>query len=134
MMNTGRWVPSILWTAALFAALLPRQLPAQYRGGSDPGRANFFTATDPRRLPGSAPVRLLPAQPVADFNRILVNTSHLRRFPPPPSLPAFPPVFTVSFPSLRDSYYAPHLIRDQAGQPALRTPANRREDRLVFQR
>jgi hypothetical protein len=144
-----------LAATAVIAALASAANPAsaQYRGGSDPGRANFatqsnppaqsgqlprsssyWTATDPRRVPASTTGRIYAAQPTADPRRILPAAAHLQRYPPPPSTPAYPATFTVAFPSLRDGYYGPYVIRDQASQPAYRSLANRREDRLSFQK
>lgn len=69
-----------------------------------------------------------------DQGRVLAPAAHLQRFPPPPNQPAFPPQFTVNFPSRRDGYYAPDLVRDQNGATAFRTRANRAEERNAFQR
>ncbi|MBI3891876.1 MAG: hypothetical protein HY303_10150 [Candidatus Wallbacteria bacterium] len=102
-------------------------------------------ATAPGTLPDlpRTAVGEVQAQPAAevllpngfrDQGRILAPTSHLQRFPPPPNQPSFPPQFTVSFPSRRDGFYAPNLIRDQAGNSALRTLSNRLEERNAFQK
>ncbi len=125
-------LPISIVLSILLAA--PMGLSAQNRGGSDPGRANFQGNVDARRLPGPPPSRVIPSRPAADPVRILPPAAHLQRFPPPPSLPTFPATFTLNFPSLRDGYYGGDLFRDQAGQPALRTRANRRIERRAFQR
>lgn len=150
----------ILLSALIAATLLSRPVPshAQNRRGSDPTRANFATSSDPRRLPNSSralerqaltrfttppdprsiagglQTRVITAQPSADPARIFSPAAHLQRFPPPPSVPAFPATFTIGFPSLRDGVYAPDLVRDQMGQPMLRTRPNRLEDRINLQR